>query len=166
MTVDALAVLSELARKSELLDPAWLFEIDDFDEPPLFTRIAEVDALFAIPMQRRCAYMVEFMFDLYGRYAAALDANPELRSSFLVITLQDWDLFWSEDEPLFCAPTSREAKIARQWSLDAGIGDALVADGIAELAARQDPVDRVFVSRNRRQSFHSVVDFLTPAVPS
>lgn len=93
----------EALLKSEgLSDPAWILRLDEFDEPPLFTRVDQVEFLRALDVEERCLAALEMVLLEIDKIAAVAAAASK-QQFFVCATLSDFDM-WRRGEQLLPLP--------------------------------------------------------------
>lgn len=88
-----------LLEKHQLDDPAWVFGLDDFDEPPLFLTYGEMDFLKPFPKADRNLWVVSFMIEQLEKIAKTICNLPgeDSRKFDICVTLHGFDAEHSEE---------------------------------------------------------------------
>ncbi|MGE0550219.1 MAG: hypothetical protein AB7O24_25400 [Kofleriaceae bacterium] len=89
-----------LLRAEGLNDPSWVLQLDDIDEPPLFTRHAQVEFLRDMPEEERCVAAVECVLSLLEKHAKEAIAMGQHRRFFLCATFLGFDEWRSGEVPI------------------------------------------------------------------
>lgn len=71
MTSAMLNMMMAVVREEQLADPSWILDLDDIDEPPLFTRDEQVEFLYRIPRSERCVTALQVALMLLENVASA-----------------------------------------------------------------------------------------------
>ena len=172
------AQLASLLQREGLADPTWLCSLDEFDEPPLFSRSADVEFLRALPGDDRGVLVLGWAVAVLDRAGMLIESLPSASSYFLCLTLMDWDLvadgtqavptpslFVSPQAPHEVprlgvrSPVTAAARQVSSWLARLDREDLCVRDDL-ELDAGA-PV-RVYVGYRSRRAFRSLPDVAAP----
>lgn len=82
-----------------LWDLEWLKTLDEFDEPPMFTRLVQERFLFDAPVAARGPAILELGLEYLDRVVDALGQRPD-RQAHACVTLMDWDDVSSGERPV------------------------------------------------------------------
>lgn len=169
--------LADLFQREALDRPEWLESLEEFDEPPLFSRADDVAFLADVPARERgpvvLACAVEVL-DRVGEVLAQMDAGA---GYCIFLTFMDWDLVASEELPvptpsLFVSPhperelsrfrvqppQSPEGLAVCEWLASLVRQDLMVAETVTR--ENEEPL-RIYVGYRDARGFKSVGDFST-----
>lgn len=86
------AELERLLLASGLHDHAWLSALEEYDQPPLFTRYAQTEFMRAVAVELRGPLLLEFALTrILGPAAAAVSRMAAPERFFLCLTLEWWE---------------------------------------------------------------------------
>lgn len=115
-----------LVRDEGLADPSWILSLDEFDEPPLFTRDAHVEFLRPLPTKQRLIVTLEVLLATMEMVANEAARGAPDRVFYVRATLSDFDS-WRAGETLIPTPAifvdpkdeERALRLMEPWSEDA-----------------------------------------------
>jgi hypothetical protein len=113
MAPEAFGLLRQLSLRESHYDANWVSALDAYDEPPLFTRVSDVQFLADISMPERGQMTVAWALEVLDTHARFLSALPTGNDFFLCLTFMDWDLVASGERPvptpcLFVSPRASD----------------------------------------------------------
>ena len=135
-----------LVRQEGLDDPSWVLTLDEFDEPPLFTRFRQLEFLRLVPETQRVVATLEIMLSLLERHAQEIVSAGSEREYFLCVTFSDFDC-WRNGEQLiprpaiFVDPNEDEAKRLRLMLVDSYSAEG---NEVAQWLAHLGPLGRQY----------------------
>ena len=168
--------LQEVVSRQRLADASWLSVLEEHDEPPLFSRVDEVEFLAALPNNERLSLLLDVAARTLDDVAATIDRLPSAERFFVSLTITDWDdleesgyhvitpaLLVSPDWrreiiwPIGAPSVSAFAKRVEHYYRAHSRGDLLVKERAPDLS--QDTPPKVYVGyRSGRHRFRSVGD--------
>lgn len=129
------AQLRTAIASEDLEDPQWVLELEDVDEPPLFSRVEQVDVLRDLPEEERGPILLCIALEYLSSIAQLL-ANTDAMSQryFACVTVSDFDEVTAGNQPVatvaiqvdphdqrrqdlrrFSAPNTEEAIAVANW---------------------------------------------------
>ena len=82
--------LTQILRREGLDDPAWIESLDEHDEPPLFSRAADLEFLRNDPARE--IIVLGWAIGALDRTRTAIERTPDPSRYFLCLTFLDWEL--------------------------------------------------------------------------
>lgn len=129
-----------LLRAEDLADPSWVLELDEFDEPPLFTRYHQIEFLRRIPEEERCIAALEIVLSMIEEIAKEAMLGAPHRTFFVCANFSNFDSWRCGEQPIptpaifvnpdedamprsavpFVEPYSPEGKAVARWLVQLG----------------------------------------------
>lgn len=152
--------LERQLEKEDLRETAWVLTLDEYDEPPLFTRFHEMEFLREAPEPARGPAILQFAVEYLDRINEILVAQND-RARFACVTMTAWEHVATGEIPValpawllvpdaerefagfqVSPPTSPEALAVQRWLVELGRDGDLV---VARSESAEDHVETVYV---------------------
>jgi hypothetical protein len=178
MASGILSHFRRIVRDQAWGDPEWLTKLDEFDEPPLFTRTEELEPLRQLDPDTRGQIVMEIALSALDELAMAIATVAKPESVFACLTFLDWNLVDTGEQvvPTPCLfvspkrheelrafalvpPRATESLKVQTWLRHIGREDIYVAEGTPPPFG--DEPFRVYVGyRTGCRRFASVGDYV------
>lgn len=181
MTRAAKDILREVFKKEGAFDVAWLSGLQEFDEPPLFSRSKDVAFLAGLPKDERESVLIQCSLEVLDQAGAAIAQMKNADEYFLCLTLMDWNLVDEREQSVptpallvspraeselaafrVRSPITRESQDVAACLATTGRADLCVADAV--IRSTEEPL-RVYVGFHDTVPFRSIGYYLTLRAP-
>ena len=169
--MEVFGLLRQLSLRESHYDANWVSALDEFDEPPLFTRVSDVQFLAEMSLPDRGQVTMAWTLEVLDAHARFLSALPAGNEFFLCLTFMDWGRVASGEQPvptprLFVSPRAADellpsfalvpaerplGRALESWMKPLNRGDVVVAE-----SATGDEIERAYVGYKAPQGFQSV----------
>jgi hypothetical protein len=159
----------------------WMVGLDEFDEPPLFSRCEDVAFLSQIDGSQRGIVLMKCAIEESDRAADFLAGIENREHYFVCLTVLDWELVAEGAQPvptpcLFVSPRAElelatfeclrpltpEGLAVERWVESLGRADLCVGETISH---GEDEGLRIYVGYVRGRGFKSLGDFMRSSRP-
>lgn len=151
-----------LLRDEDLADPSWVLMLDEFDEPPLFSRNDQVEFLRLLPERQRLIATLEIVLATIEMVANEAAQGAPGRMFFVCATFSDFDSWRAGAQlvptpaiyvdPKDDEPASSGLKLVEPWSEQA----VLVAKTLTALG--RECADRYCVGELSSEDFDPEIE--------